>query len=73
MALVDVAANSTDPATLAVVAKEYWTPTRTWRCWEYLAQELEVIEEIVWPNALEMSGSFFFFVEDRAEAVRLRP
>jgi hypothetical protein len=73
MALVDVAANSTDAATLAVVAKEYWTPTRTWRCLEYLAQELEVIEEIDWPNTLEMSGALFSFGEDRAEALRLRP
>jgi hypothetical protein len=72
MALVDVVARATDEAILAVVAKEYWIPTREWRCWEYLCSELEILEEIAWPTALKLGGAAFQYGEDRAEALQLR-
>jgi len=73
MALVDVAARERDEATFAAIAGEYWQPTRTWRCWEYLCSEIEILEKLPWPDAGLLAGASFAFGEDRAEAKRLRP
>jgi hypothetical protein len=73
MALVDVVARADDEAIAAAVATEYWSPGHEWRCWEYLCSELEILEEVPWPDLPGLVGAKFSYWEDRKEALRIRP
>jgi hypothetical protein len=73
MALVDIAVHAADESVRAAVAREYWHPTREWQCWEYLCSELEIVEEVPWPDLAMLAGASFRYGADREEARRLRP
>jgi len=52
MALVNFAFKESDPNAFAVIAREYWQPSRKWCVWEYLCAEIEVVGEERWPDVI---------------------
>lgn len=60
------------------LANEYWTPTKDWRFYEYLSEEMEILEEIINSDITPMGQMLFWatnsnslLADDAAKAKKL--
>jgi hypothetical protein len=46
-------------------AKEYWSPTRDWKFWEYLSPNLKVVGQFSWPEGPCIYGARITYEKDK--------
>ena len=62
-----------DKATLTKIIREYWIPTASWKCWEYLASSMTPVAMEPTPDANAIAGARFRYGADLDLARRLWP
>jgi len=67
MILVNAIRNSVaidDITTAEMLAREYWKSTTDWKFWEYTAPEIRVVEEVRWPDNMQLSIALMTYQGD---------
>ncbi len=61
---INKALAANDAATAETLATEYWRPTREWEFWEYTGPEIQVVEEVEWPDSMALTLAFMTYQGD---------
>jgi hypothetical protein len=71
MALVDLVCRQSSTDCIEKLSKEYWEPTRQWKCWEFIGHELTVARVEPWPDKGMLAGAKYRYGLDRDVGMNL--
>ena len=54
------------------LAREYWTSTQPWSFWEYTSSKIVVLDELPWPDCMEMAIALQTYAGDSSLLKRFR-
>lgn len=48
----------------ALLASEYWRPTKVWGFWEFISPKILVLKQLPWPDVIEQAAALMAYSSD---------